>query len=168
MKASLQLILFSIFLSYLSFSSHRLTAQVSLHIDLKEINGTSYSLNDLKGQNLTVIDFWATWCKPCIKSIPKLIEISDQYKGDEVSFVGINVDSPRNAAKVRPFSKSLGINYPVLLDPDQELYGEMLVSVLPTLFILNDKGEVLYTHEGFVPGDEIKIESQIKSLLSND
>ncbi|MCV9386514.1 TlpA family protein disulfide reductase [Reichenbachiella ulvae] len=155
-------------LLFVLLSHFQVQGQVTLSIELKEINGRVFSLRDLQGSELTVVDFWATWCKPCVKSIPKLIELSENFESDKVKFVGINVDSPRNSAKVRPFSKSLGIPYPVLLDPDQELYGELLVNVLPTLFILDSDGKVLYTHEGYVPGDEKKIEEQLTSLLNND
>lgn len=159
-----KLLLLSVFWLHTYFAQ----AQTPYQIELKEINGDYLKLEDLKGNKLTVIDFWATWCKPCVKSIPKLIALSHEYEASDVRFVGINVDSPRNSAKVRPFAKSLGIDYPTLLDPNQELYSELLVAVLPTLFILDSNGKVLYTHEGYVSGDEKLIKEEIESLLQND
>ncbi|PIB35445.1 hypothetical protein BFP72_08580 [Reichenbachiella sp. 5M10] len=148
--------------------SPSLQAQSSFQISLKEINGDYMTINDLKGTQLTVVDFWATWCKPCVKSIPKLVELSHQYEGNEVAFVGINVDSPRNTSKVRPFAKSRQIDYPVLLDSDQELFSELLVSVLPTLFILDSEGKVLYTHEGYSTGDEKVFKAKIQEFLHSN
>ncbi|RJE75000.1 TlpA disulfide reductase family protein [Reichenbachiella sp. MSK19-1] len=153
--------------SLLTLSQHS-KAQSTLRIELKEINGEYYTLDDLKGSELTVVDFWATWCKPCVKSIPKLVELSHQYEKEEVAFVGINVDSPRNLAKVRPFSKSLKIDYPVLLDTDQALYNELLVSVLPTVLILDSEGKVLFTHEGYTHGDEEYLKEKINELLEEN
>ncbi|UXP31549.1 TlpA family protein disulfide reductase [Reichenbachiella agarivorans] len=148
--------------------THTLQAQSAVfQIKLKEINGYYRTIGDLKGSQLTIVDFWATWCKPCVKSIPKLVELSHTYDNETVAFVGVNVDSPRNTSKVRPFAMSRRIDYPVLLDSDQALYGELLVSVLPTLFILDKEGKVLYTHEGYTTGDEKIFKEKIDQFLSD-
>lgn len=141
------------------------TRSQSFESTFRSIDGEEVSLDELSGSKLVVVDFWATWCKPCVKSIPKLVELSQNFDEEEVSFVGINVDSPRNLAKVRPFAYSLGVPYPILLDTEQTLYDEYLVSSLPTLIILSNDGDVLYTHEGYTAGDEKLIEKEIKSFL---
>ncbi len=76
---------------------------------LKDIENKRRSYSELKGDNLTIIDFWATWCKPCVRSIPKLVELYEEFSGQGVEIIGINVDSPRNAQKVKPTARSLGI-----------------------------------------------------------
>lgn len=137
----------------------------SLNFETKDIDNNWVILEDLSGEKLTVIDFWATWCKPCVNAMPKLNTLSEQYKTEGVNFIGVNVDGPRNQAKVKPFSESLGMGYPIVFDPDQELLSEMNASVLPTLIVLNSKGKEVYRHEGFQPGDEKILAEEIKALL---
>ncbi|MEQ8471116.1 MAG: TlpA disulfide reductase family protein [Marinoscillum sp.] len=157
--------LFSISLMLVGWQS---LSQGALNVELKNIEGKYVTLHQIKGEKLTVLDFWATWCKPCIKAIPELEKLSNEFEDKGVRFVGINNDSPRNISKVRPISKSLGMTYPVLLDTEQELFNEMLVVSLPTLIILRPDGEVVYTHEGYSRGDEVLIKSRIEELLADD
>lgn len=72
---------------------------------LKNIENSWIILSEVESEKLTVIDFWATWCKLCTKAIPKLNLLSCKFKNEGVSFIGINVDSPRNSAKIKPFVK---------------------------------------------------------------
>ena len=133
---------------------------------LKDLNQKTVSLSDISGENLTVIDFWATWCQPCIRSLPKLVEMSEDFKESGVRFVGISIDSPRNIAKVKPFTRSMGITYPVLLDPSGELMGELNVLAVPTLLIVDSDLKIVYTHEGFNAGDETVIREEIENFLA--
>ena len=138
----------------------------NLFAELKNLDGDYVRLNDYQGEKLTVIDFWATWCKPCIAAIPKLSKLSDEFEDDGVVFWGINIDSPRNQAKVKPFVMSLDITYPVFLDGDQELMSDLNVNVVPTLIVLDAKGKIKFFHEGFQVGDEEVIREEIQKLLT--
>lgn len=140
-------------------------AQNIYDFQLETPEGKITSYNEIKGQILTVIDFWATWCKPCVNSIPKLVELSQSYKPEIVSFIGISIDSPRNLSKVKPFANAVGITYPVLLDTDQQLMQDLNVTVIPTLLIANANGEIVYVHEGFAPADEVLLKEEIDRIL---
>jgi thiol-disulfide isomerase/thioredoxin len=141
------------------------SAQQVRNFKLKDLQNTTKSFTDLKGSKLTVIDFWATWCKPCVKAIPELNKIYDTYKDKNVKFIGINCDGPRSVSKVAPLSKSLQIKYPVLLDINSEIKTELNLYTFPTLIIVNSDSEVVYVHEGFVSGDEKTIIQEIEKLL---
>lgn len=132
---------------------------------LKNLDNRTTTYKDIKGDTYTVIDFWATWCKPCIKSIPKLVEMSQEFESEGVNFVGISIDSPRNQAKVKPFVRSLGVDYPVLLDSNSEVMARLGVQAVPTLLIINQDDEIVYFHEGYKPGEEVEIREKILSLL---
>lgn len=134
--------------------------------ELKDIDHNLVRLSDVMGPNLTVIDFWATWCKPCLKSIPGLIELDELYEEEQVAFIGISIDSPRNQSKVRPFTKSMGVNYPVLLDPTAEVMADLLVTAIPTLLLIDSDGNVVYRHEGYHTGDERRIREEIETRLN--
>jgi peroxiredoxin len=132
---------------------------------LKDIDQKTVSFSDIKGDKLTVIDFWATWCQPCIRSIPKLVEMSEEFEDEGVRFVGISIDSPRNVSKVKPFARTMGMSYPVLVDPSGELMGELNVLAVPTLLVVDSDMNIVYTHEGFNAGDEHEIRDEIKKYL---
>ena len=111
-------------------------AQTVPNFLLKDIDNQMQSFENLKGEKLTLIDFWATWCKPCVKAIPKLNEIYNEYKEKGVNIIGINCDGPRSISKVEPMSKALAIQYPVLLDIDSDLRIDLDINYYPTLVIL--------------------------------
>jgi peroxiredoxin len=134
---------------------------------LKDTENQTVSLSEISGKFLTVIDFWATWCQPCIRSIPRLVDLSEAYKGQGVGFIGISVDSPRNLSKVKPFARSMGIRYPVLFDSNAELMGELNVTAVPTLLIIDSDYSILYMHEGFNAGDEVTIREEIDKHLGS-
>ena len=113
-----------------------------------------------------MIDFWATWCQPCIRSLPLLNELAVGFKDHGVRFIGISVDGPRNQSKIRPFVQSIGVSYPIIRDIDSEVMYDLGVTAVPTLLIFGPGDELHYFHEGFRPGDEFIIREHIEKLLS--
>ncbi len=138
------------------------------NFQLPDLDGRPTRLAEVMGENLTLIDFWATWCGPCVKSIPSLVALSDSLKDSGVSVVGVNVDSPRNVSKVAPYARSLGVNYTILLDTNSEVMAELNVQAMPTLLVIDDRRNIVYSHEGFRPGDEAVVRGEIMRLLSED
>lgn len=134
---------------------------------MRDLDNKWQEYENIKGSQLTVIDFWATWCQPCVRSIPLLNEIAEEFETQGVSFIGISIDGPRNQSKVKPFIQSMGVTYPIIRDVDSELMAELGVSAVPTLLIYDSKGELVYFHEGFKPGDEQTIRDHISEQLSN-
>ncbi len=154
-----------LFAALLLFNGLELHAQQVRNFTYRDLQNTSRSFNELKGEKLTLIDFWTTRCKPCRKAIPYLNKISEQYKNKGVNVIGINCDGPRSISKVSPLSKSLNIQYPILLDINNELLNDLNLSAYPTLIIVNPKGKIVWIHEGFVTGDEEVILSEIEKRL---
>ena len=140
-------------------------AQQIPEFSIRDIHNNLQSFEDLKGEKLTLFDFWATWCKPCRKAIPELNKIYNTYQEKGVEIVGVNCDGPRSTAKVAPMAKSLGIQYPVLLDINSDLMNELNLGNFPTLIAVNEKGKLVYVHEGFALGDEVEIIEAIEELI---
>ena len=152
----------------LNFIFYALNAQTVNNFQLKDINNSSRSFTELKGEKLTLIDFWATCCKPCNKAIPELNKIYQQYIEKGVQIIGINCDGPRSISKVAPFTKSLQIKYPVLLDINSEVMNNLNISAFPTLIIVNSRGKIVWIHEGYAEGDNLRITAEIDKYLSTN
>jgi thiol-disulfide isomerase/thioredoxin len=155
----------TIVITYTLFTSIGAAAQSVRSFELKDINNSIRSYTELKGEKLTLIDFWATWCKPCNVAIPELNKIYDLYQDKGVAIIGVNCDGPRSVSKVAPFSKSKQIQYPVLIDINSELLKDFNVTGFPTLIVVDANDKVVWVHEGFVAGDTELIIAEIEKLL---
>lgn len=143
-------------------------AQTVRNFSLPGEENQNVQFKDVQSDKLTVIDFWTSWCKPCLNAIPELIKLHEKYDSLGVAFIGINADGPRSVSKALPLAKSLGINYPILFDTSGELISELNVTAFPTLLIIDGKSKVVFTHEGFSKNDGALIEEAIqKNLTSN-
>ena len=142
-----------------------LDAQVIEDFYLENLENEEVSLEEIKGEELTVIDFWATWCKPCTKAMPKLNKIYHEFKDQGVSMIGISCDGPRSISKVPAVANTLQIDYHILKDIDCEVMNSYQYQAFPTLIILDDQNEVVYLHEGFGNGDEEEIKEAILEHL---
>lgn len=134
---------------------------------LRDLDNQWKEYSDLKGEELTVIDFWATWCQPCIRSIPLLNDLAREFESMGVNFIGVSIDGPRNQSKIQPFIQSMGVEYPVIRDIDSELMSDLSVTAVPTLLMYDSKGDLLFFHEGFRPGDEDIVRSHIEEHLNH-
>lgn len=135
---------------------------------LKDLDNRTVAYSELKGERLTVIDFWATWCKPCTRSIPKLQALHEKYEERGVQFIGINVDGTRSLSKVKPMSKSFGITYPVLLDVNNEVMKQLRVTAMPSVLVIDRDDKVIAFYQGYRPGDEEVLEQEIIEQLEKD
>jgi thiol-disulfide isomerase/thioredoxin len=151
----------------LLFFSIGIQAQKVTDFRLQDSQNAMKSYSELKGDKLTVIDFWATWCKPCIKAIPELNVVYENYKEKGVAFISINCDGPRSIAKAVPMGKSLKIEYPLLLDINSDVKNQLNLTAFPTLIIVNAEDKIVYIHEGYANSysEEViaAIEKQLKA-----
>jgi len=144
------------------------SGQIIQEFRLKDVNDQWQRLSDLKGEKLTVIDFWATWCSPCAKALPKLNDMYKKYQKKGVQFIGLNMDSPKNNSKIKSFVAAYKIVYPVLKDPNSQLASRLNISSVPTLLIINYENEIVYRHIGYNSGDELIIEKELKKILGEN
>lgn len=124
-------------------------------------DGKTVKLSSLKGK-VVIIDFWATWCPPCRKGIPDLVELKDKYGKKGFEIIGISVDR-ETKDEVVPFMKNQGINYPIVFGNPTvyQQYGG--ISAIPTSFVIDKKGNIVATYTGLM--SKQVYEDHIKKLL---
>lgn len=152
-------------IALLVMSCH-VNAQTVREFILDDVEGETISYDELKGEQLTIIDFWASWCKPCMKALPKLDKLYKDYQAKGVAFISINTDGPRSISKVMPLVRTLGVSYPVLSDINNDVMQDMEIGVLPTLLLVDAENNIVYRHEGFSDGDELDIEHELTKFLN--
>jgi cytochrome c biogenesis protein CcmG/thiol:disulfide interchange protein DsbE len=136
--------------------------------ELKSLDGETVSLEEHRGR-IVVVDFWATWCPPCLMSIPELVEVQEKYRDKGVTILGISVDLPdqMSEADLRAFKNKLKMNYTVLRADGQVMAdyfaGGGAQVAIPTLFVVDQQGKIREKLVGFSPG---KLEETLQRLLS--
>ncbi|MBI4722105.1 MAG: TlpA family protein disulfide reductase [Candidatus Stahlbacteria bacterium] len=131
-----------------------------LEFALKDLQGNEYTLSKLKGK-VVIIDFWATWCRPCQQTIPIFNALYDKYKDKGVLILGIGLDKEESLKRFTEYNK---ISYPVLIG-SQEIAKTYSISAIPHTFIIDKKGKVASHHIGFLPDLQTLLEKEIESLL---
>lgn len=133
---------------------------------LETMDGRTINLADQKGKAI-LVNFWATWCGPCRREIPDLVDLYSDLNADGLEIVGIAVDQ-EGAEVVKPFLENHEINYPIVLDPDQstESHFEAMYG-LPTTYVVNPEGQIVKRVLGIFPIEELK-PKLIEMLGAND
>jgi thiol-disulfide isomerase/thioredoxin len=116
---------------------------------LKDLNGKNIRLSEQKGK-VVLIDFWATWCPPCRKGIPELIEMQQEYGRDKFVVLGINLDQ-EDAKVVKDFAENYRINYPVLFYTPEVIAAYGGIEAIPTSFLVDKEGNVRQWVQGYRP-----------------
>jgi len=133
---------------------------------LPDLDGRMVTLSSYLDRGPVVLDFWATWCKPCLTAIPELNALYDELEPRGLQVVGINEDGQRNAAKVKPFVRTQDIHFPVLLDLNRAAQSRLNAPALPTTLLLDRDGNVVHTTFGYRPGEIQQLRAKIEALLT--
>lgn len=135
-------------------------------VDLPQLKGdkagSKTNLLEHKGK-LIYLDFWASWCGPCRQSFPFLQEIRNKYADQGFEVVAVNVDT--NLAPALRFLEKFPVNYPILLDHSAEKAQAYSVQGLPTAYLINQRGQIIYKHLGFKEKDKQWIIALIEQNL---
>lgn len=132
---------------------------------LESVTGENITLSDLKGK-VVILDFWATYCAPCIQSIPELVRLNERYSDKGLVLLGISMDTKAQANddQLKKFMATFNMKYHVMRDDgvvSSSYFGESPVAI-PTMHIINREGKIVKTITGFQAGEA---EKTIKALL---
>ena len=132
-----------------SWSAH---SQEDTDYQLKDLDGVVHKVSDLRGKYL-VMNFWATWCPPCIKEMPELESFYQNHRDTaEVWGVSFEMTEPSD---IKLFLKKLNVTYPILGNGQEPQTGYGTVKVLPTTFIIDREGKFLHRFEGAITEQDI-------------
>ena len=133
----------------------------------KDMNGNTVHLSDLRGK-VVLIDFWASWCMPCKKSMPHLIELYNAFGDTSFTVIGINVDTQLD--KVKEFEEELNadIPFPVIFDKNSMIPPLYKVEGMPTTIVVNRQGVIKYKEVGYTNELKEKLDKTINQLISQN
>jgi peroxiredoxin len=117
---------------------------------LKSVDGKIVKLSDYKGK-VVILDFWATWCGPCRKGIPDLIELKKEFGKMGVEIIGISVDKKEDMEVVKSFVKDQKMNYPVVYADSKVSSDYGGIDSIPTSVIIDKKGNIISQYVGLHP-----------------
>ncbi len=132
---------------------------------LPDLEGKQVKLSDLLKRGPVIIDFWATWCKPCIRAFPDLQKLYEKYQDRGLTVVAISVDSPRTQVRVAPFIKSKKYSFVVLLDKDGRVARQYNAVIIPRTLLIDQHGETVFATVGYHPSNHEKLEKALIPIL---
>ena len=121
-------------------------------VSISMFDGPSRQLSDF-GTDVVVLNFWASWCAPCVEEMPELERFWQENK-ESVALIGVAVSTPKLA--VSGFIHRVGVKYPIATDEDGVLTRKYSVSVLPTTVLVNSDGDELVNHKGVITREQLE------------
>ena len=133
-------------------------------VTLRDIDGNAVNVASLAQQSKPIIiSFFATWCKPCMRELKAINDLYPDWQDETgVEIYIVSTDQGQDVQKVKPLVNGNGWEFNVLLDPNGELKRALNVINIPHLFVLNSKGDIVYTHTGYTEGDETEIRPYLR------
>lgn len=153
-------------LACLTVVGSRATAQNLSSLDqlLARPNGEQTSVAAIGKGKVTVVSFWATWCKPCKEEMRAMFPLIQKFQG-QVEYVAISIDDTKTMSKVAPFISSKGYTFTVLLDPNRDLFRSLNGTDVPYTLVYKADGTLNSKHDGFLAGDEVRMEKELIALV---
>jgi peroxiredoxin len=134
---------------------------------LDTVDGNTVRLGDYLGKKVVLIDFWATYCDPCLASMPHLESLYEKYKDQGLVVLGVSIDGPDSVAQVKTEVAKLGVSFPILLDQETRvvaLYNPKTSA--PYSVLIGRDGTILFKKEGYTSGGADQLDKDIAAALA--
>ena len=135
-------------------------------VTLKTMDGQSVRTDTLSNNGKPfIIDFFATWCKPCNRELDAIAEVYEDWQEETgVKIYAISIDQAQNINKVKPLVSNHGWTYDVLLDPNSDLKRALGIQMIPFVLIVDGQGNIVYKHNGYTDGAEEELINKVREL----
>jgi len=136
-------------------------------VTIKTIDGKEVRTDTLSNQGRPfIIDFFATWCKPCNRELDAISEVYDEWRKETgVIIYAVSIDQGQNIQKVKPLVDNHGWEYAVLLDPNGDLKRALGIQMIPYVLLCDGSGNIVYKHMGYTDGEENELIDKVKELI---
>ena len=136
-------------------------------VTLKDINGKAVTTDTLSNNGKPfIIDFFATWCKPCNRELDAISEVYEDWQDETgVKIFAVSTDQAQNINKVKPLVDNHGWTYDVLLDTNSEFMKALGIQMIPATFVLDGNGKIVYRHVGYNEGEEQELIEKVRELV---
>jgi thiol-disulfide isomerase/thioredoxin len=132
---------------------------------LRDMEGNPVYVDSLLVAGPVVINFWATWCRPCLVEMPRLEEICGEMASKGIHCAAVSLDTRRMRSRLEEYIDRFEVSLPVYSDPEATLAKRFKVTAIPTTIVLDQNAEVYHRSRGYRPGDEILLKKKIESLV---
>lgn len=134
---------------------------------LKTIDGKNVSTDTLRNNGKPfIIDFFATWCKPCNRELDAISEVYDDWQQETgVKLFAVSIDQAQNINKVKPLVDSHGWEYDILLDANSDLKRALGIQMIPFVLVCDGQGNIVYKHNGYTDGSESELINKVRQLI---
>lgn len=122
-------------------------------------------LNDFIGTGPILLCFWSSCCKSAVAQVEAFSVLYEKYNDEDFVMLAISTDDEKTVAKVKPFVKSKKFKFPVLYDTDGNVARAYYAFDVPFSVLINKSGKIVYSHLGYMKGDEILLDEKIRNLL---
>ncbi len=160
---ALGITLLSLTLAALSLPSHAEDKMPAPDFTLKSLSGKNIKLSEQRG-DVVMINFWASWCGPCLQEMPALEQLHQRYKDLGFTLLGVNVE--QNTDDAKDYLKNVNVTFPILFDITNEVSDTYEISGMPTTYLVDRDGNLRKLYVGYQPGtSEETYQQEIKALL---
>jgi thiol-disulfide isomerase/thioredoxin len=128
---------------------------------LPDVGGSERTLEEFRGKVL-LVNFWASWCTPCLEEMPLLLRLAAAMRGKPFAILGVNVEESR--LRAMSTAQRLKLDFPILLDNEGAVFKRWGATVLPTTYVLDAAGVIRYIAQGPIDWDSTEVLAMVDSL----
>jgi peroxiredoxin len=142
------------------------SGRIAPNFKLENLDKDIIELNDFIGTEPILLCFWSSCCKSAVAQVEAFSKLYNDYKESGFTMLAIATDDEKTVAKVKPYAKSKNYKFQVLYDTDGSVARVYYANDVPFYVMINESGKIVYSHRGYMKGDEIELEKKIIDLIS--